>query len=62
MNEDMRQNLQRTIKALVENQELLEASMKPMAQLLKAKLDALITAGFTREEAMEIIKARGLEA
>jgi len=31
------------------------------AKVLKAKFDALIKEGFTREEALEIIKARGLE-
>jgi len=55
-----RQNLERLMKTLLDNQEMMEASMKPLAQLLYSKLSALTAAGFSREEAMELIKARGL--
>jgi len=63
MSEGMdREALEKTMKALLANQEVLEMAMKPIAQLTKVKLDSLVNAGFSRQEAMEIIKARGLEA
>lgn len=57
-----RSAMEKHLKILLENQEFLEAAMVPIAQMLKSKLDALVQAGFTRQEAMEIIKARGLDA
>ena len=62
MNEETsREALERMTKDLIANQEVLEVSMKPLAQLTKARLDALVGAGFTRGEALDIIKARGLQ-
>lgn len=57
-----RHEIQEMLKMLVDNQELLEASMTPLAELLAAKVNALEKAGFTREEALDLIKARGLNA
>lgn len=57
-----RSDMEQAMKILLENQEFLEASMKPLAQLLRCKMTALVEAGFTREEALELIKARGLNA
>lgn len=57
-----RQDMEKAMKFLLDNQEFLEASQNALAQITKAKLDALVSAGFTRTEAMEIIKARGLSA
>ena len=61
MNEELnRSTMESALQMLVQNQELLEASMKPMAELLHAKLAALVAAGFRRDEALSIIMARGL--
>ena len=57
-----RTEMEKMMKHLIENQEFLEAAMKPLAQLLYAKHKALVDAGFTREEALVIIQTRGLNA
>ncbi len=57
-----REHLEEMLRLLVNNQELLEATMKPLAQLLHSKYAALIQAGFTKEQALEIIKYRGINA
>ena len=57
-----RTDLEKILSNLVNNQEMLEASMKPIAQLMFAKLESLTAAGFSRAEAMELLKQRGLNA
>jgi hypothetical protein len=61
-NEFTRTDLEKILRNLVDNQEMLEASMKPIAELMHAKLTSLMVAGFTREEAMDLLKTRGLNA
>jgi uncharacterized protein YjgD (DUF1641 family) len=55
-----REHLEEMLRTIANNQELLEATMRPLAQLLNTKYVALIEAGFTMEQALEIIKFRGL--
>ena len=62
MNELNRNEMEKTIKELVDNQEFLESAMKLLAELLYAKLDAMVKAGFSRQEALDIIKIRGFNA
>ena len=57
-----RSEMEANMNVLLDNQEFLEASMKPLAELMHSKLLALIEAGFSREEAMELLKQRGLNA
>jgi hypothetical protein len=57
-----RPDLEKMLKNLVDHQETIEASMKPLSQLMFSKLSAMVEAGFTREEAMDMLKARGLNA
>ena len=60
-------NKEEPVQAQVELNKLIEAvpevigSQLMIAKILKAKLDALVIEGFTRQEALDIIKARGLE-
>jgi len=61
-NEFTRTDLEKILRNLVDNQEMLEASMKPIAQLMFAKLESLTAAGFSRAEAMDLLKQRGLNA
>lgn len=55
-----REQIEATIKNIVDNQEMLEATFKPLAEMLFQKREALVNAGFTLEEAMQLIAARGL--
>lgn len=57
-----RKEMEENVRTLIDNQEFLEASMKPLAELMQAKAKALEEAGFSREEAIELLKARGLNA
>lgn len=54
--------MEEVMKNVLDNQEFLEASMKPIAEMMYCKLKALIAAGFSRPEAMDLIKERGLNA
>jgi len=58
----VRTEMEANMRLLLDNQEFLEAAMKPLGQLMFSKLMSLIDAGFTREEAMDLIKSRGLNA
>lgn len=53
-------DLQKNLKALVDGQELMEAAMKPIAEMMKVKYEALLKVGFTKEDALAILCARGV--
>ena len=55
-------DFEKILKNFTDNQEVLEASQTALAQILKSKFDALKASGFSEAQALEIIKARGLEA
>ena len=57
-----RKQMEEMLSLLLSHQEMLEASMKPLSELLFSKFRSLVEAGFTRDEAMEIIRTRGLNA
>jgi len=55
-----KEQMEAVLRDVIENQELTIAAMGPVAEMLKAKFDALVKSGFTPEQALDIIKARGL--
>ena len=57
-----REEIETILKNVTDNQELLEASFKPIAELFFQKYKSLVDAGFTEEQAMGIVTARGLNA
>lgn len=56
-----RSKLEKDIRALLAAQEVLEAAQAPLAKLLHQRFQCLQDAGFTAQQALEIIKTRGLE-
>jgi len=57
-----RAHIEKSLKSVLDSQELLEATFKPLSQMLFQKYTALVEAGFSRDEALAIIKERGLNA
>jgi hypothetical protein len=53
--------VEKSTRDLLLNQEVIEMQQKPIAQMLKSKFDALVSAGFTPDQALEIVKVRGIE-
>lgn len=52
--------IQETLEKIRKDLSTLIESQATQAILLKARHDALIKVGFTKEEALEIVKARGM--
>ncbi|MCY8570329.1 hypothetical protein [Bacillus haynesii] len=59
MTESQTNDLKSTIEFLLENMELVARQVELNAVLMRKGKDALIRAGFTEDQAIEIIKARG---
>ena len=53
-------SLQEALEELRKNFSTLIESQASMAILMKARHEALVRAGFTEEQALDIIKARGM--
>ena len=54
------QQLRESIAMLTQNGELLEQSHKQISQVLFARFQCLVAAGFSESQALEIVKFRGL--
>ncbi|MCY9220544.1 hypothetical protein MOF08_07415 [Bacillus licheniformis] len=59
MTEVQTNDLRSTIEFLLDNMELVARQVELNAVLMRKGKDALIHAGFTEDQALEIIKARG---
>jgi len=57
-----REEMQESIRLMTQNYELVEAGMRPIAEMFKAKFDSFVKAGFDEDQAMELLCARGLNA
>ena len=58
--ENWKESLKGTIEHMKANLETMVSSQAALAILYKAKYDALIKIGFTEQQAIEIIKSRGI--
>lgn len=58
--EKRKPTLQESLEQMRKNFDTIIQSQATIAILMKARHEALIKAGFTKEEALEIIKARGI--
>lgn len=58
--EDETPNLQEMLKEMRENLDAIVQSQASWALIMKAKYDALTEVSFTPEQAIEILKARGI--
>jgi len=56
-----RTEIEEAVKALIGNREVVEMAFKPLAEMLFAHYKALTEAGFTKEQAFQIILQRGME-
>lgn len=61
MDNDARQKVEKATKDLLDNQETIEAQQTVISEILKAKHNALLAAGFSADQALAIITARGIE-
>lgn len=59
MTEEQTNELKSSIEFFLENMELVARQVELNAVLMRKGKDALINAGFTEDQALEIIKARG---
>ncbi|WP_440097358.1 hypothetical protein [Bacillus paralicheniformis] len=59
MTEEQTNELKSSIEFLLDNMELVARQVELNAVLMRKGKDALIRAGFTEDQAFEIIKARG---
>lgn len=56
-----RSKMEANLMNIQSNQELLETAMQPMSCILFSRYEALQRAGFTPDQAFQIILARGLD-
>ena len=56
-----RAEIEHAVGSLRRNQELLEMGIKPIAQMYFTRYKALLEAGFTEEQAFQLVLHRGME-
>ena len=60
MTKDNTSDFKKGLEAMRENLQLMVEAQASQALLLKARFDALVKVGFSEEQAMDIVKARGI--
>lgn len=56
----VRKRIERQMQDFQANREHFEMALRQMAEAYRARFLSLVRAGFTEEQALEIVKARGL--